>query len=192
MTELTELAEEPGGPLHTPRHDIQTPTSCGPIAMAAVTGEPISVIHNAIYRASNYKVNPANGITDRICLAAMELLGWSVFEVGWTAVEEWNGYGEGYTLDAFAEAHGSRGPFIVMLTKHCVAISGGEFCDTSMELPCDLFEALDQSGWRCNRIGSTWVHNWYRFENWRRFELDHLCHTVTPRKSRARRGQGEF
>jgi hypothetical protein len=142
----------------SPLYPSQTTAYCGPTAMAAVTGEPISVIEDAIRRASGKIAKPVRGVNHKHLLAAMELLGWHVVEEGGESVR--------YTLDAFAKDHGHDGPFIVAVTDHYVAIS--EFCDTTMILPCDLFSALDQQRWWCKRIGSTWVHSWWRFERgWR-------------------------
>jgi hypothetical protein len=157
LADLKRKGELNSTPLYTPHNDTGTTAYCGPTAMAAVTGEPISVIENTIHRVA------VTGMYDVELLAAMELLGFYV-------VEQWNSNGVRYTLDRFAKEHGRDGPFIVAVTGHLVAISQGEFCDTSTMLPCDLFGGvLDQQCW-CKRIGSTWVRNWWRFHQLPGFE----------------------
>ena len=150
IDDLKRKGELISSPLYTPHNDTETPVYCGPTAMAAITGESISVIEDAIHRVA------VTGMYDVQLLAAMELLGWYV-------VEEWSSNGVRYTLDAFAKDHGRDGPFIVAVTRHFVAISEGEFCDTGTMAPCDLLSALDQSRCWCKRIGSTWVHSWWQF-----------------------------
>jgi hypothetical protein len=143
--------------LYTPHNDTGTTAYCGPTAMAAITGEPISVTKDAIRRARG-KIAKANvtGMNYEELPAAMELLGWYV-------VEQWSSNGVRYTLDAFAKDHGRDGPFIVNIPTHFAAISEGEFCDTFTKQPCDLFGGvLDQQCW-VKRLGSTWVKNWWRF-----------------------------
>jgi hypothetical protein len=157
IEDLKRTGELSSTPLCTPHYDTGTPVYCGPTAMAAVTGEPISVIEGAIRGPVSAEAK-VTGVNDVQLLAAMELLGWYVVDQG--------SYNNGvrHRLDAFAQEHGRDGPFIVAVTGHYVAISESEFCDTAAKLPCDLFDALDQSRWWCKRIGSTWVRNWWRFE----------------------------
>jgi hypothetical protein len=146
IDDLKRKGELSSSPLCTPHNDTGRTAYCGPTAMAAVTGEPFSVIEDAI-RGGFGKAN-VTGMNHVQLLAAMELLCWYV-------VEEWSSNGVRHRLDAFAKEHGRDGPFIVAITDHYVAISEGEFCDTGTMAPCDLLSALDQSRWWCKRIGST-------------------------------------
>jgi Protein of unknown function (DUF3102) len=146
-------------PLVTPVYDVgRSRAFCGPTAMSAVTGEPISVVRDAVRQASG-KIHksdgsawPVMGMHNADLVAAMRLLGWRV-------AEEWHEPegGKPYTLDSFAKDRGHDGPFIVAVTGHYVAISQGEFCDTITELPKDL--SVDVP----NRPGA-WVRSWWRFE----------------------------
>jgi hypothetical protein len=136
--------------------------------MAAVTGEPISVVRNAIRLASGkvFKTNgsawPVIGMYNDELIRAMQQLDWYV-------IEQWSEAADSapYTLDAFAVEHGDDGPFIVNVTGHYVAISQGEFCDTAAVLPKNLFGGVLDRPWfgRTKRKGATWVRNWWRFEN---------------------------
>jgi hypothetical protein len=133
--------------------------------MSAVTGEPISVIRDAIRQASgkitraNGSAWPITGLSNRDLIPAMQLLGWNV-------AEQWCANGKRYTLDAFAKDHGNDGPFIVNVTGHYVAISQSEFCDPFTVLPKDLFGGVLDRTWfgGRKRKGATWVHKWWRFE----------------------------
>jgi hypothetical protein len=135
--------------------------------MAAVTGEPVSVIRGAIRQAAG-KISTANGsawpvmgVSNENLIKAMKLLGWHI-------TAEWNDTAiEGhYTLDQFAKDHGNDGPFIVNVTGHYVAISHGEICDPFTCLPKDLFGGVLERGWYGGRKrkGSTWVRRWWKFE----------------------------
>jgi hypothetical protein len=156
--------------LYTPRYDIRTRAFCGPTAMSAVTGEPISVIRDAVRQASG-KITTANGaacpiagVSNENLIAAMRLLGWHV-------VEQWSELADGkpYTLDDFARDRGHDGPFITNVTGHYVAISQSEFCDPFTCLPKDLFGGVLDRTWfgGRKRKGSTWVRKWWRFQNTR-------------------------
>jgi hypothetical protein len=154
-------------PLVTPVYDVgQSRAFCGPTAMSAVTGKPISVVRDAVRQASGkiHKSNgsawPVMGMHNADLVAAMRLLGWRV-------AEEWHEPegGKPYTLDSFARDRSYDGPFIVGVTGHYVAISQGEFCDTVTVLPKDLSAGvLDRPGFSCQRKGSAWVRSWWRFE----------------------------
>jgi hypothetical protein len=157
IDDLKRTGEPISGSLYRPRNDTGRTAYCGPTAMAAVTGEPVSVIENAIRGFVSAEPPNIIGVNDVQLLAAMELLGWHVVEEG--SIND----GLRCKLDEFAKAHGRDGPYIVAVTEHYVAISENEFCDTGAKQPCDLFDALDQSRWWCKRIGSTWVRHWWRF-----------------------------
>jgi hypothetical protein len=158
----SESGKRPIG-LHTPAYDVRSRAFCGPTAMSAVTGRPVSEIADAIRQASG-KITKANGadwpvmgVDNDSLIKAMALLGWNVVEMGAEPTK--------YTLDDFAHDHGRRGPFIVNVTGHYVAISDGEFCDTFTKLPSDLFGGVLDRKWYGNRKrkGSTWVRRWWRF-----------------------------
>lgn len=157
-------------PLVTPVYDVgRSRVFCGPTAMSAVTGEPISVIRDAVRQASGKITKkdgsawPVMGMHNKDLIAAMRLLGWRVAE-RWR--ERRRKGDKPYTLDAFAKDHGHDGPFIVNVTGHYVAISQGEFCDTATVLPKDLFAGVLDRNWFDDRKrkGSTWVRAWWRFE----------------------------
>jgi Protein of unknown function (DUF3102) len=157
-----ENGKQPIG-LRTPVYDVRSRPYCGPTAMSAVTGRPVSEIGDAIRQASG-KITKANGadwpimgVDNDSLIKAMAFLGWNVVEMGAEPTK--------YTLDEFAHDHGRRGPFIVNVTGHYVAISDGEFCDTFTKLPCDLFGGVLDRKWYGNRKrkGSTWVRRWWRF-----------------------------
>jgi hypothetical protein len=155
------------GALFTPHNDTKSRGFCGPTAIAAVTGEPISVVRDAVRHASGRiktadgKAHPVMGLYNKDLLAAMELLGWHV-------TEEWSKpAGESrYTLAAFAQEYGNDGPFIVNVTDHYTAISHGLLCDPFTKVPVDLFGGILDTGWFGGRKhkGATGVKKWWRFE----------------------------
>jgi hypothetical protein len=175
---LTPPAPSPmPAPTPTPASPLVTPNCkgyrgrrgayCGPTAMAAVTGEPITSIHDAVRQASGKILRadgsafPVTGVRNADLVRAMQLLGWLV-------AEQWQEQkGEKpYTLDEFAKDCGNGGPFIVNVTGHYVAISQGEFCDPFTAVPKDLFGGVLDRTWfgGRKRKGSTWVRKWWRFE----------------------------
>jgi hypothetical protein len=58
IDDLKRKGELISSPLYTPRNDTGRPAYCGPTAIAAVTGEPFSVIEDAI-RGVSAKASPA-------------------------------------------------------------------------------------------------------------------------------------
>jgi hypothetical protein len=153
--------------LHTPQKDVKTKAFCGPTAVAAITGVPISVARNAIRQASGKivtkagKAHPVMGVGNKAMLKAMASLGWNVAEkwhkpAGFTVKR--------YTLDAFAKDYGDDGPFIVNVPGHYVAISAGEFCDTYIKMPTALPEVLAKGHGKHKRLGAIGVKQWWRFE----------------------------
>src|SRR5208282_2724755 len=72
--------------LHTPNYDVRTRAFCGPTAMSAVTGEPISVIRDTIRQASGKsetadgRAHPVMGVANEHLVEAMAILGWEVVD----------------------------------------------------------------------------------------------------------------
>lgn len=152
--------------LFTPNYDVRHDSAfCGPTAISAITGLPISEIRDAIRQASG-KVRrsdgsawPVRGIYDRDLISAMKKLGWRVAEQGEAAKQKRQ------RLYDFARDHGDAGPFIVSVSRHYVAIGGGEFCDTSTCLPKNIADGvLDRPGFGLKRKGAAQVKHWWRFE----------------------------
>jgi hypothetical protein len=151
--------------LHTPNYDVRTRAFCGPTAISAVTGEPISVIRDVIRSVGNYaergtpgrRASPIKGVSTKDLLAAMEKLGWKV-------VDKMPGVDyrlppaermKPYRFASFLDEHGHDGPFIVNVTGHYYAVSHGEVCDTFTCLPKDI--AKFKRGWK------RWVKHWWKF-----------------------------
>jgi hypothetical protein len=153
--------------LHTPHKDVKTKPFCAPTAIAAITGEPVSVVRDAIRQASGKmltsagKAHPVMGVDNSSVLKAMALLGWHVVERRSVPSNA-----KRYTLDAFAKDHGDDGPFIVNVPGHYVTISNGEFCDTYTKGPQALSDGALEGAWYGGRKrkGSTGVQKWWRFE----------------------------
>lgn len=146
--------------LHTPNYDVRGRAFCGPTAMAAVTGMPISQIREIIREVwgttkSNGAAMPVMGLDNASLLTSMLRLGWKVAE---TADCE-NDVGQRrdrFRLGDFLDANGNGGPFIVNVTGHYYAVSQGEICDTFTCLPKDIA--------RFKKGRYRWVKRWWRFE----------------------------
>lgn len=139
--------------LQTPIYDVRS-SYCGPTAIAAITGHPISVIKETIREISGHRM--VTGVSNKDLLAAMAKLGWCPVETVETENEHYS-HRDLFKLGDFLDAHGDRGPFIVNVTGHYIAVSHGEVCDTATKLPIDIKK------WRKAKPGR-WVKRWWRFE----------------------------
>ncbi len=145
--------------LHTPNYDVRTRAFCGPTAMSAVTGEPISVIRDTIRQASGRietsdgRAHPVMGVASEHLVEAMAMLGWEVVD----KVETENEINKRdiFRLGDFLDHHGNDGPFIVNVHGHYYAVSHGEICDTFTCLPKDIV--------RFRRGRRRWVKRWWKF-----------------------------
>lgn len=158
--------------LHTPIYRGAASEYCGPTAIAAVTGVSLRDVRETIYQArgshflkSNGDRMPIIGMANTDLIATMALLGWHAVEEMFNPVPimatGYRGHGAPRlypTLLQFAEAHGARGPFIVEVTGHYIAVSHGELCDTRFRIPADLKMAVTRRG-----MPGRWVRHWWRF-----------------------------
>lgn len=146
--------------LRTPNYDVRTRAFCGPTAMSAITGEPISRIRDVIRqvwgnpRTDAGRAWPVMGLDNKSMIEAMYLLGWGVVE---KATSENNLFTRDiFRFGDFLDACGHVGPFIVNVTGHYIAVSHGEACDTATQLPIEI------ARWRRARR-QRWVQHWWRF-----------------------------
>ena len=140
--------------LHEPIMDDGPRAYCGPTALAAVSGHPISKVKRAIrsawsgtraqLRTENGRLYPVRGVSTVALIEAAEKIGLTVKECG-----RFNG-----TLGAFCDDRGHMGPFIVHVTGHYVAVSSGMICDTITKHPVPISEYPHL---RCR------VREWWRF-----------------------------
>jgi hypothetical protein len=139
--------------LHTPNYDVRTRAWCGPTAMAAVTGERIPVIRDAIrhvrgrVETADGRAYPVMGVSNDALVDAMQLLGWEV-----VASEARRDI---FRLGDFLDEYGAGGPFIVCVTGHYYAVSHGEICDTAICFPKEIT--------RFKRGRAQWVQGWWKF-----------------------------
>lgn len=112
-------------------HDVKTSAYCGPTAVAAITGEPISVVRDA-YRFAQYgrrwidfaRRPPVMGTTQIETASVLRLFGFQGY---------WEFKPHKPTLAAYlASRKGAprTNPTAIFLTGHVVAVRGWEFCDT--------------------------------------------------------------
>jgi hypothetical protein len=124
--------------------------------MSAVTGERISVIHDAIrhvsgrWETANGCAYPVTGVSHDDLVNAMQLLNWEVI-----ASEIENNRRDIFRLGDFLDEYGDDGPFIVEVTGHYYAASHGEICDTALRLPTKI--TLFKRG------RARWVWRWWKF-----------------------------
>lgn len=122
------------GKLFTVINDTRSRAWCGPTAVAAITGAPVSLVRDCFRLArfgSHWRDRPRSppimGTRDREVEHAMRSLG---FHGHWQTVPG------NPTLAAFLESRQGllrSHPTIVCVTRHYVAVSGWLFCDTFTE-----------------------------------------------------------
>lgn len=118
-------------PLRDVVNDTKSRAFCGPMAVAAITGEPISRVRDAFRLVRygdgwiHYKRAPAiMGTRAQEVERVLRLFGY---------VGSWRVVDDQPTLAAWLEARGGierTHPLIVQVTGHWIALCGWEFCDT--------------------------------------------------------------
>jgi len=162
---------QPKRALFTPHYDERS-SYCGPTAMSAVTGLPVSLIKQTLRdlrmtdprRRVRLQYDDGSvverqlatrivGVGNDEMLKAMTLLGWRVIE---QQESDNNLFKRNvFRLGDFLEAKGHDGPFIVNVTHHYIAVGAGEACDTYTKIPIDI------ARWRRGR--KRWVQRWWKF-----------------------------
>jgi hypothetical protein len=143
-------------PLHVPNNDTREVAYCGPTAIMAVTGKPLSEVHHVIRRVwgkpSWFEVK---GVPYDIIMATMNIFGW--------IVADHVNYGRGHVLlYEFLYSHGRRpSPYFVHTggswrRAHVIAVSDGMACDSNSGGPI----AVDEWTWKPRSR----VSMWWRFE----------------------------
>lgn len=173
-----------GRQLFTPRFDEPSGRYCGPTAICAVTGLPLSQAKDAIRQASG-KITDAAGRSHRVSavsnehlLGAMSLLGWTTCETkefprGGMVIRK-EGVGgsfkrpdgwKPYLFCDFLREHGDDGPFIVNVTGHYIAVGWGEIVDPFNELGTEIDKYLTRK-WKRGKRGRyqhAHVQRWWKF-----------------------------
>lgn len=155
--------------LYTPKYDEPSGRYCGPTAICAVTGLPLSVVKAAIRQASG-KITDAAGRAHRVSgvapehlVGAMALLGWNV--VGEAEHPHLRGQHDHVTFRDFCHQCGDNGPFIVNVTGHYIAVGWGEICDPMNDIGVEMNRYFSRQ-WKPRARGryqGAWVHRWWRF-----------------------------
>lgn len=112
-------------------HDVRTSAFCGPTAVAAITGQPISAVRDA-YRFVRFEHRwigfprrpPIMGTTSEELASVLRLFGFD---------GHWEYHTDKPTLAAYLKARQGycrTHPTAVFFGRHVVAIKGWEFCDT--------------------------------------------------------------
>lgn len=149
--------------LHTPIYDVRTQAFCGPTAIAAITGEPVSVIRDVIRIRLGTKTDgtarPVMGLSNENLLAAMAALGWFVRDTSGDTDNASNRR-DIFRLDDFLDMmqmreHEEGTAYIVNVTGHYYAVDGDEICDTHTQIPIELH--------RFKRGRNRWVKRWWLF-----------------------------
>ncbi len=148
--------------LHTPNYDVRGRAFCGPTAIAAITGEPISVIREVIRSQIGTKSDgtamPVMGISNTVLLGTMTVLKWRVINESGSTDNRLN------RMDVFRfgdflnhiQMHEHDGPYIVNVTGHYYAVDADEICDTHTKIPLEIH--------RFKRGRRRWVQRWWQFE----------------------------
>ncbi|MFI3905385.1 hypothetical protein [Ochrobactrum sp. S1502_03] len=140
---LTAQDDLAGFPLKDVHNDTRTRGFCGPTAVAAITGHPISLVKDAFRYARhgsgwlNFDRAPAiMGTQNYEVETVMSVFGFA---------GQWQKIGGDPTLAAYLDNRFGflrTHPTIICVTNHYVAVSGWEFCDTkSKGLVVDASEA---------------------------------------------------
>ena len=165
--------------LHTPIYDVRGMPYCGPTAIAAVTGEPVSIIRDIIRShvgrtKSNGHAMPVIGVSNAVMLKTMSTLGWQVIRAGGnisrarerpldlrdqdddriTVPMSRDIIRLGDILDTI-QMNEQAGPYIVNVTRHYYAVDQDEICDTHTRIPLEVH--------RFNRGRRRWVQKWWQF-----------------------------
>jgi hypothetical protein len=162
--------------LHTPIYDVRLPPYCGPTAIAAVTGEPVSVIRDIIRAQIGTKKNgdamPVIGVSREVLLKTMHMLGWQVIKAHGkisrarerpihlrdedddTITTKRDIIRLGDFLDTIQMSE-QAGPYIVNVTRHYYAVDQDEICDTHTRIPLEVH--------RFKRGRRRWVQCWWQF-----------------------------
>lgn len=112
-------------------NDTWTKPFCGPTAVAAITGAPLSLVLDSYRLVRHGPEWVDRGRTPRITGAALRETEETLRLLGF--VGEWHQIERAPTLDAFAASRSDKmrtHPLLVVVTGHYVAIHGERFCDT--------------------------------------------------------------
>ncbi len=148
--------------LHTPNYDVRTRAFCGPTAISAVTGEPISVIREHarswLGAKSDGTARAIMGMSNKTLLVIMARLGWFVVATAGSDNKDYSTR-DVYRLDDFLElvqmgCH--KGKFIINVTGHYYAVDDDEICDTHTQIPIEIH--------RFKRGHKRWIQRWWKFE----------------------------
>lgn len=145
--------------LHTPNYDIRGGRAfCGPTAIAAITGQPISLIREVIRAQVGTKINgharAVMGVSNKVLLGTMDRLGWRVIDQSGDA-DRRNVFRFGDFLD-HVQMHEHDGPYIVNVTGHYYAVDQDEICDTHTQIPIEIH--------RFKNGRRRWIKRWWQFE----------------------------
>jgi len=140
--------------LYTPIYDVRSRAFCGPTAIAAVTGEPVSVIRDVVRGLRGPRSNGTRraimGMSNTELLKVMTMLGWNL-------TERDPAYRTGVLrLGDFLDTRARNdGPFVVNVRNHYYAASHGEVCDTNLQIPIEIE--------RFRNGRQRWVQRWWKF-----------------------------
>lgn len=162
--------------LHTPIYDVRGMPYCGPTAIAAVTGEPVSIIRDIIREQIGTKKNgdamPVIGVSNAVLLKTMHMLGWQVIQARGSVSQARERpislrhedddmiaptkdiIRLGDFLDTIQMSE-QAGPYIVNVTRHYYAVDQDEICDTHTRIPLEVH--------RFKRGRRRWVRCWWQF-----------------------------
>ncbi len=151
--------------LHAVNRDVKGGVYCGPTAIAAITGQPVSVIYKKIRRVRaegdrrRYGKVVNGGNVKRSDGNKRRIVGthnWEVLKVlkrlGYNAVAKG---AEVMTLRAFCEDRAHLGPHLINVTGHYVTVSRGMILDTRTGYVPIPWQNYPRLGWR--------VQRWWRF-----------------------------
>lgn len=148
--------------LHTPNYDVRSRAFCGPTAISAVTGEPISlirdVIRSQIGTKSNGHARAIMGLSNELLLSTMTLLEWRCVAKSGDTENQSNRHDIfrfGDFLDTLQMKEAGL-PYIVCVTGHYYAVDQDEVCDTATKIPIEIH--------RFKRGRQRWIKCWWQFQ----------------------------
>lgn len=136
--------------LHTPINDVGHRPYCGPTAIAAITGAPISVVYKKLRRVRadgdrrRYGKVVNGGNVKRVDGKKRRIVGTGTTEVlkvlkrlGYPVVARLPQHKRpaGITLRQLCDDRAHLGPHLVEVTGHWIAMSRGMLCDTHRRTP---------------------------------------------------------
>jgi len=139
--------------LHTPIVDRKGKVYCGPTAVAAITGMPLSKVEKMLRRVRNEgQADMIGGKTPRKSKAVRGIYNTELVKVLGRAGYKVTHHAGGMTLGALLDDRGHMGYHVVHYAHHYVSFARGQIIDNGTLVPVDF----GSFGRRAKRVKNFW------------------------------------